>query len=221
MTARRPGIAHISASLAAIASLLSSCGTTAARETPKRVRLDVSFRLTDLDYKPITGETVRIVLGSGSGWQGGSAGTTVVTDANGAARLQTDATLDMRMRKVPTNFVGSLLATPQATRHVQVAVELPYMTFRWLYAIDICRFPNGDVMLDGFSVYTRDDGGAFTRKAAESADGWRMQDLSGLVLTMPGYQPWDYLLEPDGSETSQTRWTLRFAAKRYPPPVRR
>ena len=202
--------------LVAIALLVSAI----VRSQP--VTLEVSFRLTDLDYKPLGGVPVRLVFGSEPDWQGANSGHRFVTDANGGARLSVPVILDKRLRKAPTNFVDSLLARPQPTDHLMVGAELPYMTFRWLYTVDLARFPKGgDVVLDDFSVYTPDAQARYTHKAKQDGNGWTMPELAPLVLTHAGYEPWDYLLDADPGDPTGRRWTLRIAFKQRPPPVRR
>ncbi len=98
---------------------------------------------------------------------------------------------------------------------------MEYADFRWLYVVDAVRFPNSDVMLDDFSVYTRDERGQFTRKARNDGTDWIMADLGRLVLTGPGYQPWNYMLQPDSSDPARRHWSLQVSFKRSPPPVRR
>jgi hypothetical protein len=205
------------ASLATCAILLVSDGPARSADDPST--LDVHFKLTDLDYKPIPGQTVRLVFGSEPGRQPPTGGYSFVTDVNGDARFGAMVTIDKRLRKIPTNFVDSLFSHPKLTDHLTVAAELDYMTYRWLYAVDMFRFPEGgDVMLDGFTVFTRDAQGRFTRKAVQTDGGWRMADLGGLILTTPGHEPWNFALEP-GSDPAH--WTLQLAFKRYPAPVRR
>jgi hypothetical protein len=128
--------------------------------------------------------------------------------------------LDARMRRLPTNFVDSLASRDQPTDHLLVAAELGYMKFRWLYTVDVDRFPSGDcALLDPPAVYTPDAKGDFTNKAVQDSDGWHMPELSPMVLTMPGHEPWDFLLQPDPADSSQKHWTLRIAFKRSPAPV--
>ena len=104
------------------------------------------------------------------------------------------------------------------TDHLAVAAELEYAGHRWLYAIDVFRISEGgDVLLDGFSVYTPDARGQFTNKASYDGKGWRMADLGGLMLTTPGYDPWDFSLRRTGSG----RWTLKLAFKKNPGRSRR
>ena len=145
-----------------------------------------------------------------------------MTDAAGAHRFTTKTGLDRRARKRPTNFASSLGSGAEPTDHLMVAAELGYMTFRWLYVVDVYRFlRGGDVLLDGFSVYATDARGAFTRKAKQESGGWLMPDLGGLALTHPGHEPWNFVLEPDPAGPSDLHWVLRLAFKRSPDPVRR
>ena len=128
--------------------------------------------------------------------------------------------LDERKRKRPTNFLSSLLASAEPTTHLTVSTELAYMQRRWLYVIDLDRFASdGDVVLDGVSVYAADSRGWFTRKARRDEQGdWHMADLPGAVLTSPGHEPWNFSLQPD---PTGRRWTLQLAFKRAPEPVQR
>lgn len=183
------------------------------------VTLEVHFKLTDLEYHPLPGAAVRLVFGVQPGWQNPDAGRPFVTDANGEYRFRTAAVIDQRLRKKPTNFVSSLLSRRQNTDHVAVAAELEYLGFRRLYALDLYRFPDGTTaLLDGFSVYSLDTLGRFTIPAAHDASGWRMADLNGLLLTTPGYEPGDFLLQPDPASQG---WSLRLALKQWPPPMPR
>ena len=164
---------------------------------------------------------MRLVFGSDADWQAPASGYRFLTDAKGEHRFTATVRLDERLRKVPTNFIGSLLSLPQSTDHLTVAAELEYMSVRWLYAVDVCRFPGGDVMLDGFAVYGAGADGRFTHQAEHDGNGWRMADLGGMVLAMPGHEAWDYMLQPDPTDPTRQHWTLQLAFKRAPPPVRR
>ena len=207
--------------IGAVLVVLAMCGVS-GEAGDDRVALTVEFKLTDLEYKPLPSAPVRLVFGSTPDWQGADAGHRFVTDASGAHRFTTSVVLDKQWRKLPTNFASSLVSLPEQTDHLTVAAELEYVTFRWLYAVDVYRFPKGgDVLLDGFSVYTRDARGAFTNKAKQDSGGWKMSDLGGLALTHPGHEPWNFMLQPDPADPSHRRWTLRIAFKRSPEPVRR
>jgi len=188
----------------------------AASAAAQTVPLDVSFKLTDLDYKPLAGVPVRIVFASDAGWQNANAGRRIVTDAKGEAHFTASVAIDKRLRKMPTNFVDSLFSHPKQTDHLLVAAEMEYMSFHWLYVVEVARFEGGDTMLDDFAVYTRDAHGNFTQKIRSDEHAWYPAELGGLALTGPGYQVFDFLLDRDAN-----RWKLRLAFKKSPPPVRR
>ena len=200
---------------------LAMCAVSGAASADP-VALAVEFKLTDLDDAPVPGAPVRLVLGSTPDWQSPSAGHRFVTDAGGAYRFAAPVVLDKQLRKLPTNFLSSLASRPQQAEHLRVAAELEYMTFRWLYAVDVYRFAaGGEVLLEGLSVYTRDGRGEFTSRAKRDAGGWLMADLGGLALTQPGYEPSNVMLQPDPGDPSHLRWTLRIAFKKSPAPIRR
>lgn len=206
-----------------LAAFLVAGGVAAWDAPAQPVALEVAFRLTDLDYKPIPDARVRIVFGSDKDWRAPAAGRTIVTDAKGEARFSAPVTLERRMRKKPTSFAASLASTPQPTEFLQIGAEMEYAGFRWLYVIDVYRFPDGDSLLDGFDVYTADDKGAFTHQAKHEpkGGGWLMADLRGLALTTPGYDAFDFMLAPDPADASGTRWLLNVSFKRHPAPVMR
>lgn len=199
------------------AMMLAASGAFAAQPVP----LELRFKLTDRDYRPLASVPVRVVFGSDPGWQNAGSGARIVTDANGEASLNAAVVLDKQLRKVPTNFASSLLSRPQEVDHLRVAAEMEYVDRRWLYTVDVVRFPGGDVMLDDFAVYAADANGRFTRKAEQSRDGWKFPDLGGMMLTKPGYEPWDFNLDLDPADPAHKRWILRLAFMKYPTPVRR
>lgn len=211
------------AAVAVLAGIaLAMCRDAPAGPAAHAVDLDVQFKLTGLDYTPIPNEPVRVVFGSDPDWQSPASGHRFVTDAAGASRFTARVTLDKQPRKVPTNFADSIVSGTQQTDHLFVGAELQYMTYRWLYAVDVCRFPNGgDVLLDRFAVYTPDARGRFVDQAEQTNGGWRMKPLNGMMLTLPGHEPWDFALQPDSSDPSGGRWTLKIAFKRSPAPVMR
>jgi hypothetical protein len=195
--------------------LLSSIVSKASAQP---VIVEVNFKLTDLDYKPLPDAPVRLVFGSDKDWQSPTAGQQFITDAKGEARLTANVAFDKQLKKMPTNFVSSLFSAPQQTDHILVGVELEYMEFRWLYTVEIFHFRAGTDMLGEVAIYSRDGQGRFTRKAERKGSDWIIADLRGLVATTPGYEPWNFALEAD---PSGKRWQLKLAFKKFPPPVRR
>ena len=205
--------------LLAAATLAARCGGDAIPATSSApVPLQVHFLLTDPDHKPVGQVPVRLVFGSDPDWASPTAGVRLVTDGAGQARVETAVVIDKQLKKAPTNFVASLLSRPQATDHLRIGAELPYMEYQWLYAIDIFRFPEGDVLLDRVAIYSADADGRFTREAETVGQDWKIADLGGLLLTNPGHQPQDYFLAP---ALPGPGWTLKLAFTRYPPPIRR
>ncbi len=203
------------------AALFGTVALAAASAQSMPAVLDVSLKLTDLDYKPLPGVPVRVVFGSESTWQQPGAGHRIVTDAKGEAHFSARVDLEEKMKKAPTNFVGSLLSGPQKTHYLRIGAEMTYFENPWLYTVDLFRFPGGDTLLDDNSVYTRDERGAFTRLAKQDKNGWTMADMAGLVLTMPGFEAWNFALDPDPADPARQRWTLKLAFKKAPAPVRR
>lgn len=210
-------------SLVGVLVLTFATNALPAGSNNEAVTLDVTLKLTDLDYKPLPNTTAWVVFGSDASWQSPGAGRKVITDAKGEARFSAPATLERRSKKKPTNFISSIATPAVEAAFLRVGAALEYAGFRWLYVIDIYHFPDGDNLLDASDVYTADHNGAFTRKAQHDpkGGGWLMADLKGMEMTNPGYDAWDFNLIPDASDTSGKRWKLTVAFKRSPEPVRR
>src|SRR2546430_16287545 len=111
-------------------SLLVGCVFAAAplssvADAPaQNVTLDVTFKLTDPDYRPLAGVPVRIVFGTEKDWQSKDAGRKIITDAKGVARFTAPVTLARRAMKKPTNFVSSLVNVPQPVDSLRVGAEM-------------------------------------------------------------------------------------------------
>jgi hypothetical protein len=177
-------------------------------------RAAVTFTLTDLDYA--AGRRAGACRRPAPTRTGNkpTAGTRLVTDAKGG-RWETRVELEEQMKKMPTNFAGSLSSGPQKAQYLRVGAEMTYFERPWLYTVDLYRFAGGDTLQDDSAVYTRDERGAFTRKSKQDKNGWTMADMGGLVLTMPGFEAWNFALDPDPADPTQKRWTLKlFEARR-------
>jgi hypothetical protein len=190
------------------------------------VSLNVEFKLTDLEYKPLPGQPVRLVFGAGKDWQGPNAGNRFVTDANGQAIFATQVVLERRWTSVPVGFTG--LSKPTRADHLQIAAELERLlpginagkdlTLHQLYKMDIDVLPGGDCATSDFTdVYLPDSQGRFTK--AVPREGMAVPNSGGLILSGMGYQTWDHQLLP--VDDAKTQWKLKLAFKRSPPPVRR
>lgn len=193
-------------------------GLTRAEQVPLAIR----FKLTNLEYQPIAGANVRLVVGLTGPWQASGSGERFVTGANGEHRFETTATVEARSRKRPTNFMDSLLSRPQPTDFLSLGAELEYAGHRWLYVVELHRFRrDGDMLLEGVTVYCADARGDFTRRATVKDGNWVMADLGGLALSTPGHEVWEFMLKPDESDAAKQRWMLDVSFKRWPNPVRR
>ena len=188
----------------------------------EQVSLAVRFRLTDLEYRPISDACVRVALGTSESWQPGVAGKRFTTDHTGEHQFEMPALLERRTRKRPTNFIDSLLSRPQPTQFLAVGAELEYAGHRWLYVLDLHRFRcDGDMLLDGMAIYCADERGDFTQPATFKKGHWLMPDRGGFALSTPGHEAWEFMLKPDDTDAAGSRWNLDLAFKRWPSPVRR
>lgn len=188
--------------------------------------IEVTFKITDLDYRPLPGVAARVVIGESENWQNPDAGVRLVTDAKGEHRFTVTAPVVRHLKKRPTNFVSSLIRRPETADHVQLAAELEYGGYHWLHVFQIDRFTaDGTVLHDGYTFYTRDAQGRFTVRAVAHERDWSIADLGTLRLTGAPVDLWDFRLEPVEENTAesdgQRRWKLEFGLKRGPDPVRR
>src|ERR1700722_147332 len=72
--------------------------------------LDVTFKLTDLDYKPLPHVPVRIIFGSDPDWQNPDAGYRIVTDDKGQATFTARVSIDKRRRNGDFSVIANLLS---------------------------------------------------------------------------------------------------------------
>lgn len=181
------------------------------------VPVAVHFQLTAADGTPLAGAPVRLVLGTGPGWQGAQAGGRFVADSRGEIRFPANLALETRRRKLPTNFTTQLLSSAQETQHLTAAVELPYLGRPWLYVAAVDRFANGtSAQLDGLRVFGRDPQGGFTVAARMQDGAWLLPGVDA-PLRPPGHEVTRFVLEPAGSGQS---WKVILAFVRHPEPVR-
>jgi len=186
--------------------------------------LDVQFKLTDTEYKPLPGQPVRLVFGAGKEWQSPNAGNRFVTDANGEAVFTTKVAVERRWTSVPIGFTG--ISKPVRADHLQIAAELVQvlpgidggkdLLLHGLYKMDVDVLPGGDCATSGFTaVYLSDAHGQFTKLVPR--EGMTVPNSGGLVLTGNAYDTWEHLLA--AVDEAKTHWKLKLAFKRDPPPV--
>lgn len=205
-----------------LAGLFMILAISFARAQP--VALDVQFKLTDMEYKPLPGQPVRLVFGAGKDWQSPNAGNRFATDANGEAVFTTKAAIDRRWTSVPIGFTG--ISKPVRADHLQIAAELVQvlpgidagkdLALHRLYKMDVDVLPGGDCTTSGFTeIYLPDARGQFTRLVPR--EGMTIPNSGGLLLTGNAYDTWEHLLVP--VDEAKTHWKVKLAFKRYPPPV--
>src|SRR4051812_32304512 len=147
------------------------------------VTLNVLVRITDQEGRPMPAQDVRVVIGTPTGWQKAGEGSPLHTDTQGQARFTTSAKLERRTRKRPTNFVSSLLSLPEAVDRLQIAVELEFAGFHWLYVYPVDRFVgDGDIVYSDCELYSRNGDGAFLLPARYRDGAWFIEDLKGMAL---------------------------------------
>ena len=197
----------------------------AALGKAQTVPLEVDFQLTDLEYKPLAGQPVRLIFGEGQDWQAPNVGYRVITAEDGKAHFTANVALERRWRWVNVGFTP--FSVPRRTDHLQIAAELEQVipsapggkdiALHVLYRMDVDRFSEGSCSTHGFvGMYTPDGAGRFTNPVPPT--GLTVPNSGGMVLRGEGYTPWDYMLEP---ADRAGEWKIKLAFKRYPAPVRR
>src|SRR5262249_39166898 len=146
------------------------------------VPLEVTFKLTDLQYKPIAA-SVRLVSPDEPNWQRPDAGVKLTTGSDGVGRATLPVRLTRKLVKRPTNYWSSLLAPPENSEVVRIGAELQWAGHPWLHVVQLVRFPGGDVLLDSHEVYTRDASGSFTAKAEQVGQDWKVSYFPTMMLT--------------------------------------
>jgi hypothetical protein len=208
-----------------------ACGAAALlfflRGGGRVVPLDVEFKLTDIEYKPLPDVSVRLVLGAAD-WQAADAGVRIITAADGSARFTTQARIGRRWHFANVGFTP--LVMPLRVDHLAVAAELALalprregddVTHRWLYTADIDRLPDGDCASDDLDkVYEAGSDGRFTNLLGSNAAGPNFETMvDGWVLSGGGYQLWNFMLQHPDGDADNGPWHLKLAIKRLRKPL--
>lgn len=191
--------------------------------------LAVTLKLTDSEYKPLPGQSVRLAF-SGQDWRSPDAGQRVVTDAKGEAHLTAVVAID---RQTKSRNVGMTpFSLPVGTDHLLIAAELERIlplnghdhAFHWLYTENIFRYAGGETS-GGYidAIFGRDAHGRFTKPLEPNLDNLHMAQRTDpeqrAIAGDEGYVPTDFGLERDDTDKAHPRWTLSLAYKRMPRPV--
>lgn len=213
--------------LAAAAALAAVLLVLFRGSSGRPVALDVELKVTDPDYKPLSGVPVRIVFG-GKNWRAPDTGVRIVTAPDGTARFTTTAVVGRRW--ILTNIGFTPLRMPVRADHLALAMELAFVlpqksgedrVHQWLYTADIDRLPDGDCRSEDLDeVYDLGADGAFTRLIGSNAAG---PDFNAVVdgwgLTGAGYKLWNFMLTAPGDAAAGKPWHLQLGLMRKPKPV--
>ncbi len=191
-----------------VGGLVDQAGARAERA----VVLDIRFLLTDGQARPIPDAQVRLIVDSDPTAEPTSAGQRFVTDANGLHTRTMNATLNKVQRKRPATLVGSLFSDPELTDHLSLGVELSDRTSRWMYVAQLYRFPSGDLVRDGVTLYVRDGEGRYWRRAVHDGAAWKIADMDPMPVT-PGHEMTRYALD---RKANTDDWTLSVTFARLP-----
>jgi hypothetical protein len=187
------------------------------------VPLDVEFKLTTVDYKPLSGMPVRLVLGV-EDWRAADAGVRIVTAPDGIAKFTVQAIVDRRLRSSNVGFTP--LRVPYRADHLAIAAALDFTVpkkaggetvHHWLYTADIDCTSGGDCSTDDLDkVYEAGDDGRFTKLVGANAAGPNFHTLiDGWMLSSAGYKLWDFMLSPQQAPSGK-RWHLKLGIMRLP-----
>jgi hypothetical protein len=182
------------------------------------ITLAVTLKLTDSDYKPLAGQSVRLAF-SGQDWRGPNAGQRVVTDAKGVAHLTAVVQID---RQTKSQNVGMTpFSVPVGTDHLLIAAELERVLpvdghdriFHWLYTENIFRYEGGQTS-GGYidAIFSKDAQGRYTKRLEPNLGEMHMAQRTDpeqrAIGGDEGYVPTDFGLERDDTDKAHPRWTL-------------
>jgi hypothetical protein len=223
--ARHRIIAGILSVFLAIVAALVPRGAAAAGTVP----LDVEFKLTDVDYNPLAGVPLRLVLGA-ENWQAPESGVQIVTAPDGTAKFTTQAVVGRRWQFSNIGFTP--FSMPFRSDHIAIAAELTFaipkkdsddIVHHWLYTADIDCDSGGDCSTDDLDkVYEAGADGRFTKLVGSNASGPNFNTMvDGWMHSSAGYKLWDFALSPVDDAGAGKRWHLKLGIMRLPKPVLR
>ena len=193
------------------------------------ITLAVTLKLTDSDYKPLAGQSVRLAF-SGQDWRSPTAGQRVVTDAKGVAHLTAVVQIDKQAKS--QNVGMTPFSVPFGTDHLLIAAELERVlpvggydrVFHWLYTENVFRYATGETS-GGYidAIFGKDAQGRFSKPLEPNLSVVHMAQRTDLEQRAiggdEGYVPTDFLLARDDADKSHPHWTLSLGFKRMPRPV--
>jgi len=209
--------------------LLAGLFAIAGAARAESITLHVTLKLTDDQYRPLAGQSVRLAF-SGQDWQAPTAGERVVTDAKGEATLTAVVAIEGRLQSQPIGMTP--FSVPVGTDHLLIAAELERVlpldghdhAFRWLYVENVFRRPDGSTS-GGYidAIYAKGAKGRFDRPLEPNLGTLKLADRRDpderAIAGDEGWVPTDFLLDRDDTDKAHPRWTLSLAFKRMPRPV--
>lgn len=186
--------------------------------------LELQLQLEDHERRPLAGEALRVVLGSGGDWRAPGAGFPLRTDAQGRAGWTGTVPRETRLKRWVSNYVDTLTSLPQRVDWIQVGVELPFLGTPCLYTTELDWFADRSTGVHSTAgAWWADERGRFTRGAewVEASRGWRLPlaATQGLLSTTLGHEFAHASLMP--ADDAPSRWQLKLQIRRAAAPVRR
>jgi hypothetical protein len=186
--------------------------------------LELRLLLEDHERRPIAGEALRVVLGTGGDWRAPGAGVTLRTDGQGRAAWSGSVPRETRIKRWISNYVDTLLSLPQRVDWLQVGVELPFLGAPCLYTTELDWFADRATAVHSTAgAWWADERGRFTRAAewVEASRGWRLPlaATQGLLSTSLGHAFAHASLMP--ADEAPPRWRVELTVRRDAAPVRR
>ena len=182
-------------------TLLSAAALSLFTLSAQQVRaepVNLTLKLVDEAGKPLSGQALRIAVGSEAEASAPGAGQRLSTDANGVARMTAEATIDRRSVSSTSVF------TRHPAEHLVVGVELDLIGRRALYRVRLDQTKAGTVgQINAFLVGA---GGRFDQPLTFHADtqSWSLPDEpAGLRLTGIGAELKAHSME-GSTETGRT-----------------
>ncbi|WID94756.1 hypothetical protein QO058_18240 [Bosea vestrisii] len=192
-------------------ALLSAAALSIFTLSAQQVRaepVNLTLKLVDEAGKPITGQALRVVLGSEAEASAPGAGQNLSTDMSGVVRLTAEATIDRRSVSSTSAFAR------HPAEHLVIGVELDLIGRRALYRVRLDQTKAGTV--GQINAFLPGAGGRFDQPLTFHADtqSWSLpDDPAGLRLTGIGAELKAHSME--GSTETGRRVALTIAKQAF------
>lgn len=168
--------------------------------------IQVKARFVHEDGSPLSGMTVRMVIGSEKDSRSPNAGKSLITDGNGRVSYTVDAPIKERKIQTGSSFFRS------KSQLIEVGIEMELLGRQALYWIELDLVKAGPLM--GQSVYVSGSSGRFDRmlKFNDKTHSWSFpDDPKGMQLTGTGAN----VLQHDMKKNAATgRWEIDLTVEK-------